>query len=271
MRSSIWNPLLGKPRFEHHARINPYHPLNQSMVSWWLMNGGAGPTIYDVCGSTIGTLSSSVTWAYGRLGATLNFSGGTNPNVSISPKIKFSSLDSFFLFGWVNSNDAVSTQVIIGGRKDSPLKYLLLEVDAGVAKAEIYYGSGGAIEVSGSKNVVDGNPHFIGLTRDTAQGKFFLYVDGLFDGSKADTNLSDLDCDQSTVIGNYQNARAFSGLIFSSSVYRRALTAAEVLESYIHPFGTPANPRLLVGRKRAWFVPRNMPIFADYYRRRRAA
>jgi len=41
--SLIWNPLLGKPRYEYSPVINPDHPDNMGLLRWWIFNEGAGP------------------------------------------------------------------------------------------------------------------------------------------------------------------------------------------------------------------------------------
>src|SRR5512139_3172693 len=68
MRSALWTPNQGKPKYQYRPRLNPQHPLNRSLFGWWLINDGAG-SIRDILtgnktGSATFNANRSVSYSY---------------------------------------------------------------------------------------------------------------------------------------------------------------------------------------------------------------
>jgi len=101
-------PMLGE-------LIDHSHPLAHGLVGCWLMNEGAGGTVYDVSGNgNHGTLKNGAAWSSGLYGPAVEFDGSdAYIDCGVCPeRLKFTSSD-FTIVAWVKP-DSDQAAVICG-------------------------------------------------------------------------------------------------------------------------------------------------------------
>ena len=246
-RSGVWNPLIGKPRYEQGARVNPNHPGNRNLLAWWLLNEGGGPNIYPLLGGAgyQGTNSGGIR-ASGPGGAALKFTGSPNyayfpvfqPNVPMTVIISFTTMvpsgnHDYFLgykqnSGWyIDSNYSYTTfrVCVCGQYGEAPLNDITIPT----------------------------GPFQIAITVNSSTAS--IYLNGVI--KQAGLNYYPVAGQIVYTGGDYLSlGRGGSGSTYGAStitdlrIISAELTAAQIMNLYAYPYGTPANPRLIVEPRR---------------------
>lgn len=202
------------------------------LVSWWPGEGNAN----DIAGTNNGTLQGGATFVPGIVGQAFSLDG-VNDYIDVGAGYN---LDSMTLAAWVFIDPATNTgdrriiskdnYTLLGPRKLFTLKSSSNAWGA-PGRASFQLHIAGANEILSAPSPLTAGWHHIAGVRDTAVGRFELYVDGALVASKTPTVLGPIDSAVSTVIGQVSpvyNAEFFNGLIDEAEIYDRALSAAEI-------------------------------------------
>lgn len=235
--SHLSKPILG-------TQLNWAHPLNKGLAGFWLMNEGHGNKIQDLSmNGNVGTLTNMAFpptaasgWNPGRKGIGLKFDGvndsvncgnGLTLNLSQDFTIAFWALNPSALLGMIISK----TDVVIGSnggiqlffRASNPyFRILISDGSAAGALASTTYAP-------------DNNFHFFVITRNNLVAN--MYIDGIFI-SKLNTPQKVKTVSQSFTIGanSFDGLTLFSGKVDQVCVWKRDLSAQEVLQLYTDPY-----------------------------------
>jgi len=234
--------------------------LTKGLVGFWLMNAGAGGTVWDLSGNgNAGTLIANTHFVPGKFGPALAFDG-TGDYVTVGNIYDFSAnISSWSCVIWVKALPRVKDNYLIGtdivdgwyirieesDDATHPNKWLI-KIDDGIND-----------EVDrGNTVIADGKWHQLAVTLD-AGVSFLGYADGQLDitlptgsvGALADT-LS---------IGSASGVDTHLGHIDHVAIWNRALSPLEIAELYRDPF---AMFRINPGW--AWYVPGGGPSGTGY-------
>lgn len=254
----LWNPLHGKPRPEHRARLDPYHPTNRGLVAEYLFNEGAGSTWrstvspkddaaaedpiwtvsqYGMCAGgadNIGTVASGHSWPI----------GSTARTIIVWIKIK-----SFADYNLIDYGTTASTGYRCG---------------LVVIKTGGYVGTAGslAIELTGGTKYTAGAVVAIGEwaclavitggTRNTS----FLYKNAI----PLATSQTGVDATMNTQAGTAYILSDVTGATRGNAdldhlmIYDYQIPQLYLQDLCQHPYGTPDKPRFLVGSRRTHFM-----------------
>lgn len=231
-------PAFGTP-------INPYHPLSQGLVGYWLMNGASGLTAYDLSGfgnhGTFGAGAAAPSWKPQGI----YYDGGDHINC-----------------GTENSLNMGAGNFTIGTRfKTSAYGTLTGKGSTYTGGKRYYIGmySGGGIFISIDDNVAsktlistlnydDNIWHFAVGVRDG--NNLRLYIDGIEDpNSPLDiTGVGSTDSPRAYYIGAIWREDTgvinehFTGNIGNAWVYNRALLSQEVSQLCVNSYVMFAQP-----------------------------
>lgn len=236
------------------GRINAQSP-DPKLVAHWHMDEGSGTTVYDASGKGHhGTITGSSTewdWVEGIQGNALYFNGSV-PGPYGFPWASFPyiliSYDPDFVFGtgsftlevWAKLKEILNQgygEIILGtnwnaaravviGFGIDPYNYQL-------PKFQVLSGSGNEI-MGQEKAEFNKWYHLVGV-RNTDIDKIQIYVNGELAGEKEDISGS-LPSTHWSISGQYtwvgKVHGCFHGIIDEVAIYRRVLTAQEILEHY---------------------------------------
>jgi alpha-tubulin suppressor-like RCC1 family protein len=219
-------------------------PPPAGIVSWWAGEGNANDSI----GTNNGTLVNGAGFTNGEVGQAFSFNG-TSSHVTIpdSP-----SLDSFTnnitVETWIKVNHLTPNSDWEGIVTKGDYSWRLL---ATAGAKTVYFGATGAspLDVTGSRNVNDGQWHHVAATYDGTN--MSLYVDGTLDVSHPASG-SIIQTSDPVGLGYCANIPfnySFDGLVDEVSLYNRALTASEIQAIYAAGSGgkcfTPSPPTII--------------------------
>ena len=206
--------------------------------SWWPGNGNAR----DIIGANDGTRRNGASYAPGIVGSAFSLDG-VNDYIDVGSGFD---LDAMTISAWVFIDPATNTgeQRIIskdnaglpGTRKLFTLKSSTPAWTNGAdGRASFQLLIGGANEILNAPSALTPGWHHLAGVRDTAAGRFELYVDGLIAGSKAPTVFGPIDSAVSTVIGQVSpsyNAEFFNGLVDEVKIFDSALSSVAIQAIY---------------------------------------
>ncbi|MHC4174492.1 MAG: LamG domain-containing protein, partial [Planctomycetota bacterium] len=199
------------------------------LVGYWKFDETSGTTAQDATGNgNDGTLNGDPQWVAGKLGGALEFDGdgdyvdiGNDPIFNITGQITVAC--------WIKVNQFTdSWQAIFTMGDDSWRLQRQTTTDNLCWACTGVTGTPGNWWLHGDVNVNDGEWHHAVGVYDGS--KYYLYVDGDLDVSK-DTSGTMSTSTYPVFIGAnaQQSGREFDGLIDDVRVYKRALTATEIL------------------------------------------
>ena len=213
-------------------------PIPDGTVAWWPGDGNSD----DILGGTPGVLQGAVTFASGQVRQAFSLNGSDWVDLGNAPKLRVSAAD-FSVEAWVFFNShqgdmSVVDKMSAGGVNADGWR-LIKQADD---RFWFCFGGGThngctfdpASTVYSTTHVVSGV--WFHLAAVKSQAGFSLYVNGVREDSRSavpfflDTNGADL------LLGSYagQGANAnLDGLIDEVRLFNRALTDAEVRQSYI--------------------------------------
>ena len=232
--------------------------LNNGLVAYYPFNGNANDESGNGNNGTVygAALTSD---RLGNANSAYSFDG-VNDYIDVGPGFN---LDAFTLDAWVFIDPAANigerrviskdNYNLSGDRKGFALKTSSPYISGkdGHPAFEVFIAPSHSIPmgdphidaIEASSAITAGWHHLAGV-RNTAAGRFELYVDGLLVASKTPSVFGTIDSEVHTVIGQVRpiyNGEFFNGLIDEVRIYNRALSASEIEELYNYG-GTPTAP-----------------------------
>lgn len=208
-------------------------PNNLGLVGYWPFNEGTGLKAGDFSGrGGHGTLTNGPTWTGGRLGGALQFDGMDDYVATGKVLSSFISASTGTMSVWVKPTGASPT-----GGAPYQVQGIISDV---LAYQGIYRGVIGGVDRIWIYNW-DGSSDSVGVPYTTNEwihvvwvhsgGSLYAYANGVFVGSTASGNTSDLT--QIVNIGlGYQAFPDFAGSLDEVRIYNRALGANEITRLY---------------------------------------
>lgn len=248
--SGIIKPPVG-------IRLNLDHPLAAGLCGCWLFNEGSGSKVHDYSGQgNMGTLTnindppiSTSGWSAGLHGGAITFDGSDDYlEVTRSTSIEPARLT---LLAWVYflgmpENSGVIFDKANTSHADPYYDYHLRSDAAGASITFAIpigaYTTADALTITGLSLL--NKTSFISATYD--QTTMRLYLNGIEIGNKVNTGTITYH-NTNLIIGSFRNLTTgnFSGLIYSTMIYDRALSANEIAYLYAFPycmFDEPIHP-----------------------------
>ena len=193
-------------------------------VAWWSLDENTGPTAYDRSGSGNDGTISGATWAHGKYGPALEFSGNGNVNCGNNTSLTPASIT---IEGWVNLNNWASRHIML-----AKWSGYTLEINS---NATIAFGLSGVAGASSpyynsSPSTITWNEwhHLVCTWDDTTKG-IAIYIDG--QKVKSDTLSGSISHSTSSLIMAY-SSNELDGLIDDVKIYDYARTQAQVAWDY---------------------------------------
>ena len=223
--------LREKPRAG--ARLDLSHPLNKGLVGCWLFNEGSGIRAFD---------SSS----YKNHGVLTNMA---IPSCRSSLGLAFDGVDDYVDAGndaSLNITDAITVEAWVNGTWNndvSPLsKSKWVTTEQGwfyryLTTGGLYlvFGNGTTTTSLGYNSFFPANNTWYHILVTRSGSNFIYYVNGV---QKATTSSNlDIRTTENLTIGSKGASKYFNGSIDEVRIYNRALSAEEIKELYINPYG----------------------------------
>ena len=210
------------------------------LVAGYSFDEGFGGTVSDASGRGNAGTASGTTWAPGRNGQALSFSGANGSYVTVPDSASLRLSGALTLEAWVNPG-------AIGG---SAWRTVLFKQLGTAAMGYALYANNGAARPTGQVNI-GGEQNTVGTTQlalnawthlattyDGATQRF--YVNGTQVASRAQTGALATATGPLRIGGNGVWGEYFRGLIDDVRIYNRALGAAEVQADMATPVGGTA-------------------------------
>lgn len=236
--------------------FNPFldggHPLTRGLVGAWLLNEGAGASVYDLIGPPItGTLvngSGGAGWLapnmFGDFG--INFNG---PNDYVGLGDAFPSLGkAFTVSAWARSTlDPLSGAVEIATyRSTTTSGEIGFQFDINNADVRMISGKSGDYAAASYSSAITTRTwfHAIGIRNGAATQVYVNGVKGGTDGSNSNPTPSVNSLNIGALVnGSTTRANGWSGNIVNFLVYNRVLSPEEIVWLYNEPLGFVAGRR----------------------------
>lgn len=222
-----WNkPLLG-------SRIDPEHPLSRGLVGCWLFNENSGNRVYDLSGNgNDGLFVNDPEWVPGRTGQAIDFDGGND-------YIDCGSLDidgSLTIGVWVKTDSTSTFQSIVSKSSFLDRTYSLFLYNTGIVWAQITNTANNwDAQRQSSEAIITDWTHVMMVYNTISLDLYFNGV--LKDGRLSGTVPSQIRNGAEPFTISKENAFYFNGLIDDVRIWNRALSAQEVWDLYINPYG----------------------------------
>jgi len=242
---TMYNPRQ-KP--SPYQRPNFPHPLAQGLVGCWLMNEGAGNTVFDLSGDrNHGTLIDGPTWVSGRSGPAIKFDG-VNDYIKVAGQTFNDNLGT--VSAWINTIDLSSaTTFIISSADEDTTEHFFAPIASIAGDSKIYVWSrinNLDYRMVGTTNLAANQWTHVAVTSDGTNTK--IYINGVDDLATADPGATgggdgywwaDVANRDNFVVGGL--LRTSFGLPSNDSIdnviiYNRALSANEIAWLYREPY-----------------------------------
>ena len=232
-------PMLG-------MQINHSISLSNDIVGCWLMNEGAGGKVYDLSGNGYHlTASGGPTWQGGKYGPATKYVTGSTQYfqrdecpVSVLP---------YTVSAWVKcgeNNPAVFSCFFYIGKSGDAADYFVLAFQTD-GQIRGWDRNSGAQAETANDYADDAWHHVVALVTPTAQIRIDLYVDGDYRVDHTGASSDVTSTYNRIAFGMARDVSpsfAYTGLIDNVMIWNRALTASEIQQLYIEPFGMFKNP-----------------------------
>jgi len=226
------------------ASLGWQEPAIPQPVSFWKLDEGQGPTVYDSIGANHGTIHSAA-WVDGLIGYALDFDGnGDCVSVpDIDDTLDFFAGEDFSLCMWFNIGDGpVRNGPHLIDKRENGGQYPGFFIAYEDRPSEVHYGQivfyidngDGAGFIISDVQVNDAQWHH--LTAIRAGNTLKLYIDGA--SAAEDVTAEGLDGDLSNTnplilgINHALNGKDYSGHLDEVAVFRTALTDEQVWQIY---------------------------------------
>jgi hypothetical protein len=245
-----------------NPRLQQWHPLARGLVGAWEFNEPSGLYLKDQSGKgNDGTLVGPPLWAPGEAGWALSFSGSTK-YVSIANASAFDVNDTTFsISGWFRSSSSTSNLAMVakGAAPAAIGGYAVLLNYPSTGRVGVFTkdnaGSGllSSVRNSASSSLNDNKWHFLTavITTNTSTGSgndIAIYIDGALNQGAlttgapyGGTNSDNLALGARAVPSSPTSF--FIGQLDDVRIYNRALSGAEVLQTYVEGPGGLFTPR----------------------------
>ncbi len=209
------------------------------LVAAYGFNEGTGTRAADASGNNLAGTVSNATWAVGRFGGALKFSGQSTSRVTVasSPLLQFST--AFTLEAWVNPQVAQQSEpTLIAKEIPGNLQYVLYAKGLGVGP-NVYTLSGGNYQTAAAASTIPANT-WTHLAATYNGNTLSIYVNGVLTSSNTvsgslATGSGSLRIGNNAIFGS----EGYSGLIDEVRIYNRALSAAEIQTDMQTPISVP--------------------------------
>lgn len=199
-----------------------------SLVGWWKLDECGGTSAADSSGnSNTGTLRNSPTWTAGRSGNTLAFNG-SNQYLSIadSASLQLGGTNILTLAAWVKRGTASATGGVIQKCTTTGGYTLSIGVTPCAAN-QIKATKFGVVDICLGSVPADTSWHHLALVFSSTG--VVDYIDGVRDATYAGSQDFVSNADVTTIGVNLVNSVYFNGAIDDVRIYKRALSAADIM------------------------------------------
>lgn len=212
-----------------NASQSEYPHLWRGLVGLWSPRAGTqGQKLVDYVNRRDGTLTNGPEWQSGRFGWSLNFDG-TNDYVA-TPGISYGLSGNCTFLAWVNAA-ALDANVRAAVVSEQAANYWVFLGGSGTAGQVQFALFDGTNNPKAAAAATVGKWIFLAGVRKS--GNIILYVDGIQAATTADTTTSVPAYSAFNIGSQITVARRWSGKIGDVRIYNRALSAAEIMQSYM--------------------------------------
>jgi hypothetical protein len=184
---------------------------------------GSGNTVYDLSGlGNTSELINGPTYSSSNLGYFVF--DGSNDAIHINSLANILSYDAYTKIAYFYVTNSLTSNNIISGGWSGAHAFWLQGVN------RLYAGHNGAWSTVTGNTLLSSNTWYFGAVTYSNVTGWKLYLNGIEDGSSANTTT--FTGDREIVIGAYDSGNNFSGRISNILVYNRALTATEIFQNY---------------------------------------
>ncbi len=205
------------------------------LAGWWTLNEATGTVAHDSSGNRHnGTLVSSPSSVFGKIGQALNFNGSTqwvdtNWTTDIYSNAKFT------VSVWVKTTNTGTIQVASKGGCSAGGCQAGWEIQTTGASGWQFLGKPSSMTCQTAKLVDDGNWHLLTAVASTsttvANSTCTIYTDGVLSNNTVGGTFTS-DTADTLQIGHRNQPTFFTGSIDDFRVYSRALSATEITNLY---------------------------------------
>ena len=226
-------------------------PPEPGLVLWLPMSIGSGDLVYDHSGLGNHGTRMGATWVPGRYNYGMYFNGAAEDHVLV-PHHPSLSLDTVSVEAWVYITQTdIGTQGVIVQKSDGTKHNYNLAYEGRPSPPvpntyrkflfTIWDGSVTVALYSNTLAIAGRWYHLVGM-RDAETDMLYIYINGQYDNSTADTTTADIKSTGDVRIGrHFTSGFAFTGIIDEPRIYSRILTPEEIRMHY-HLRQTPLNP-----------------------------
>ena len=201
----------------------------------WTLNDNASPFEDSIGGNSATCAGANCpTQVTGQVGNAQDFNGSNQLYVAPDASLDFDANESYSVEFWMNAKDSTNNQVLVGGSGSSGALWI------GTNGTKLKYSIIGTSDDGTIDITLDTWIH-VAVIKDTAQGQIRVYINGALVNTKNGVAASAVDFANGLGIGNLNSGYLFNGAIDEVSLYRVALTGAEVLEHYTNGGGAAAD------------------------------
>lgn len=212
------------------------NPLNNGLVGFWVFNEGMGDKVNDLSGNAnTGTLTnmafpSTTTsgWNPGRLGPAIAFDG-VNDYIDAGSRNSLNLISEFTLEAWVKKQSQLGYRILVAKG------YWVYMLGYYVNDNFIVYVNNADSLSSAVGSAKNNEWQHIVWTHSAASDK--VYINSILNVTG---DLPDPASDPSsalTIGGDPASLYSFDGSIDEVRIWNRALSASEIMELYINPYG----------------------------------
>ena len=259
---SLWNPLLGPPNYHRYPIINPAHSRNGKLAIEWCFGGSGGDTVYDLVKKQKISFINSPVWTpdngvkfvtassqYG-VGPAYNHGNGYESTIITLFTVQNAGIQNIIAAKWKNNPSTFSW--IISTSINPVLRISYYTSDNGQYQAGKHFDTGIAAEANTFYHVVARHRYVMSSN--------YCYIEVFVNKTMTNaTTVSSNAVYSSTVpitIGCVVNGAGYdefaAATVYRLALWDRALTDAEIVDDFHHPFGTLANPRYLISPRHTW-------------------
>jgi hypothetical protein len=210
---------------------------NTGLVAAYGFNEGQGSGAGDVSGNGLSGAVANATWATGRFGNALQFTGASNSAVTVASSPLLQLTNAFTVSAWVNPGASQPSEpTIIAKEISGGLPYVLYAQGSGIGP-NAYALIGSNYQQAASASAIPANT-WTHLAATYNGSTLSVYVNGVLAGSAAVSGTLAPGNGALKIGNNSQfSNEGFAGLIDEVRVYSRAQTAAQIQADMAMPLG----------------------------------
>jgi len=214
-----------------------YHTsIGSGMVAHWKLNENSGTTARDASGNShdgeLFNMDPATDWVSGRVDGALEFDG-QNDRVEIPYNPEFDISDNYTVCGWfkIENGDRADYRSIVTKEVDWLNRNWWVNIRGNGSLWWKLSSGGTQYSINPPGNVADGQWHHFAAVYDGNAQTATLYLDGAVPPGGTLNNVPAVDVQsEPVIIGSGLGGRYFKGRIDDIRIYRRALSAAEIMQ-----------------------------------------